>query len=287
MEAAGGDQTAGSDGRVRVRRALISVSDKTGVADFARGLSELGVELVSTGGTATALREAGLEVRDVADLTGSPEILDGRVKTLHPRLHAALLARPRRPRASGDARGGGDRADRPRVREPLPVRANGRRRGRERGGGGREHRHRRPDDDQGGGQEPPLMSRSWSSRRATTPCSPSSRSRAGEVSAETRHWLANEAFAFTARYDAAISRWFGARYEAYPEHWVDGAREVPRPLLRREPAPEGRALRRDAGRVRTCSRGWRSCTAGRSRSTTCSTSTAARRLLDEFDEPAA
>src|SRR5919197_2831514 len=77
---------------IRVRRALVSVSDKTGVAEFARGLARLGVEIVSTGGTAAALREADVEVRDVAELTGSPEILDGRVKTLHPRLHAALLA---------------------------------------------------------------------------------------------------------------------------------------------------------------------------------------------------
>src|SRR5215211_263044 len=77
---------------VRVRRALISVSDKTGVADFAAGLAKLGIEIVSTGGTAESLRDAGVEVRSVEELTGSPEILDGRVKTLHPRLHAALLA---------------------------------------------------------------------------------------------------------------------------------------------------------------------------------------------------
>ena len=78
------------NGQVRVRRALISVSDKTGVADFAKGLAALGVEILSTGGTATALREAGLEVTDVSEFTGQEEILDGRVKTLHPRLHAAL-----------------------------------------------------------------------------------------------------------------------------------------------------------------------------------------------------
>src|SRR3954454_13066300 len=77
---------------VKVRRALISVSDKTGIVDFARGLARLGVEIVSTGGTAASLRDAGIEVRDVSDLTGSPEILNGRVKTLHPRLHAGLLA---------------------------------------------------------------------------------------------------------------------------------------------------------------------------------------------------
>ena len=78
---------------LRVRRALISVSEKTGVVDFARGLTELGVQILSTGGTAAAIREAGIEVTDVAEFTGSPELLDGRVKTLHPRLHAALLAR--------------------------------------------------------------------------------------------------------------------------------------------------------------------------------------------------
>src|ERR1700710_2638995 len=82
-----------SDGAVRVHRALISVSDKTGVGDFAKGLAGLGVEILSTGGTAAALREAGLEVTDVAEFTGQEEILGGRVKTLHPRLHAALLAR--------------------------------------------------------------------------------------------------------------------------------------------------------------------------------------------------
>ena len=78
---------------IRVRCALISVSDKTGIVDFARGLRELGVQILSTGGTAAAIRDAGLEVTDVAEFIGSPEILDGRVKTLHPRLHAALLAR--------------------------------------------------------------------------------------------------------------------------------------------------------------------------------------------------
>ena len=74
-----------------IRRALLSVTDKTGLVEFARVLERHGVELVSTGGTATALREAGLLVRDVAELTGFPEMLDGRVKTLHPRVHGGLL----------------------------------------------------------------------------------------------------------------------------------------------------------------------------------------------------
>src|SRR4051794_25024045 len=79
-------------GATKVRRALLSVSDKRGIVDFARGLAGLGVELVSTGGTAKALVEAGLEVRSIDDFTGFPEIMDGRVKTLHPRLYAGLLA---------------------------------------------------------------------------------------------------------------------------------------------------------------------------------------------------
>ncbi|MEX1187481.1 MAG: bifunctional phosphoribosylaminoimidazolecarboxamide formyltransferase/IMP cyclohydrolase [Gemmatimonadaceae bacterium] len=74
-------------------RALLSVSDKSGLLEFAGGLSELGWELISTGGTSKALRAAGLTVRDVADVTGFPEMLDGRVKTLHPAVHGGLLAR--------------------------------------------------------------------------------------------------------------------------------------------------------------------------------------------------
>src|SRR5882762_3806896 len=75
----------------KIRRALISVSDKTGIVDFARELKTFGVEIISTGGTAKALREAGIEVRDVADVTGFPEMMDGRVKTLHPKIHGGLL----------------------------------------------------------------------------------------------------------------------------------------------------------------------------------------------------
>src|SRR5438128_12254445 len=75
-----------------IRRALLSVSDKTGLVELARGLKAHGVELISTGGTRKALAEAGLPVRDIAEVTGFPEILDGRVKTLHPRIHAGILA---------------------------------------------------------------------------------------------------------------------------------------------------------------------------------------------------
>jgi phosphoribosylaminoimidazolecarboxamide formyltransferase / IMP cyclohydrolase len=75
-----------------IRRALISVSDKTGIVDFARELTSFNVEIISTGGTAKTLRDAGISVRDISDVTGFPEMMDGRVKTLHPRVHGGLLA---------------------------------------------------------------------------------------------------------------------------------------------------------------------------------------------------
>jgi phosphoribosylaminoimidazolecarboxamide formyltransferase/IMP cyclohydrolase len=77
---------------VRIKRALLSVSDKSGLVELGQALAERGVELISTGGTARALREAGLDVLDVADVTGFPEMMDGRVKTLHPKVHGGLLA---------------------------------------------------------------------------------------------------------------------------------------------------------------------------------------------------
>src|SRR3954454_13780710 len=79
-------------GEVPVRRALLTISDKRGLIEFARGLLELGVEIVSTGGTARELEGAGLSVRAIDDYTGFPEILDGRVKTLNPKIYAGLLA---------------------------------------------------------------------------------------------------------------------------------------------------------------------------------------------------
>jgi phosphoribosylaminoimidazolecarboxamide formyltransferase/IMP cyclohydrolase len=75
----------------KIERAIISVTDKSGVIDFARSLSKFGVQILSTGGTAKALREGGLSVTDISQYTGFPEMLDGRVKTLHPRVHGGLL----------------------------------------------------------------------------------------------------------------------------------------------------------------------------------------------------
>ena len=209
-------ETAG-DGAIRVRRALISVSDKTGVADFARSLANLGVELLSTGGTATALREAGLEVTDVSEFTGQEEILDGRVKTLHPRLHAALLARRDDPdhRATLEREG----------IEPIDlVCVNLYPFERTVAGHDVAPEVAIENIDIGG----PTMIRAAAKNHAAVAVivKPESydavcaelEETGGEVSGSTRHWLANEAFAQTARYDAAISRWFSTEYEDFPEH---------------------------------------------------------------------
>lgn len=207
------------DGPVRVRRALISVSDKTGVADFAKGLAALGVEILSTGGTASALREAGLEVTDVAELTGQEEILGGRVKTLHPRLHAALLARRDDPEHMAKLESEGIEPidlvcvnlypfeDTVAAHDVAPEVAV-------------------ENIDIGG----PTMIRAAAKNHdgVAVVVKPESydalcaelEESGGEVSASTRHWLANEAFAQTARYDAAISRWFATEYEDFPEHLV-------------------------------------------------------------------
>ena len=206
-----------SDGAIRVRRALISVSDKTGVADFARTLAGLGVELLSTGGTAGALREAGLEVTDVSEFTGQEEILDGRVKTLHPRLHAALLARRDDPdhMATLEAEG----------IEPIDlVCVNLYPFEQTVAGHEVDERVAVENIDIGG----PTMIRAAAKNHEGVAvivkpesydavCAELEES-GGEVSATTRHWLANEAFAQTARYDAAISRWFSTSYEDFPEH---------------------------------------------------------------------
>jgi phosphoribosylaminoimidazolecarboxamide formyltransferase/IMP cyclohydrolase len=205
------------DGQIRVRRALVSVSDKTGVADFARSLAALGVEILSTGGTASALREAGVEVTDVSEFTGQEEILGGRVKTLHPRLHAALLARRDDPEHLATLeREGTPPIDLVCVNlYPFEQTVAG---------------HEVDPEvaieniDIGG----PTMIRAAAKNHSGVAvvvkpesydavCAELEES-GGEVSATTRHWLANEAFAQTARYDAAISRWFSAEYEDFPEH---------------------------------------------------------------------
>ena len=137
----------------RITRALLSVSDKAGLIDFAAALAGYNVELVSTGGTAKALDDAGLEVTDVAELTGFPEMMDGRVKTLHPKVHGGLLAIRGNKEHAAAMEEHHIRADRSAGGQSLPVRGNRRQRRRVRRLH-REHRHRRAGDDPRRRQEP-------------------------------------------------------------------------------------------------------------------------------------
>ena len=130
-----------------IRRALLSVSDKTGLVDLARGLAGFGVELISTGGTRKALAEAGLPVRDIAEVTGFPEMLDGRVKTLHPRVHGGILAVRDNPEHVGDRRSSTASSRSTWWSCNLyPFEATVARAGQHARGDHREHRHRRPVD---------------------------------------------------------------------------------------------------------------------------------------------
>jgi len=202
-------------GEVRVRRALLSVSDKTGLVEFARGLVELGVELVSTGGTGGALREAGLAVRGIEDLTGFPEIMDGRVKTLHPLLHAGLLARrddPGHMRAAEEQ--GVEFVDLVCVNLYPFERVAARR--------GVSDAEVLEAIDVGG----PTMLRAAAKNFAFTAVvvAPASydailqelRDADGRLSLGTRESLAAEAFAYTARFDFAVARWFAEKQDDFP-----------------------------------------------------------------------
>ncbi len=147
-----------------IRRALISVSDKTGLVDLGRFLDDQGVEILSTGGSAKALQEAGVPVVQVSDHTGFPEIMDGRVKTLQPAIHGGLLGHSRQSRARARHGGAWHRPDRPAGGQSLSVRGDG--------GQGRvvrhvhrEHRYRRTGVDPGGIQEPCLRDGGGGCRR--------------------------------------------------------------------------------------------------------------------------
>jgi phosphoribosylaminoimidazolecarboxamide formyltransferase/IMP cyclohydrolase len=197
-------------GAVRVRRALLSVSDKRGIADFARGLAELGVEIVSTGGTATELRDAGLEVRAIDDFTGFPEIMDGRVKTLHPKLYAGLLAVRDNPDHLRQAAEQGVEFVELVCVNLYPFERTAAR-------AGVSDAEVIENIDIGG----PTMIRAAAKNHAYTAVvvRPESydavleelRSSDGRLSMGTRASLAAEAFACTARYDTAIARWFAER----------------------------------------------------------------------------
>jgi phosphoribosylaminoimidazolecarboxamide formyltransferase/IMP cyclohydrolase len=212
-------------GEVRVRRALLTVSDKRGLVDFGRGLLELGVEVVSTGGTARELGREGVETRPVEDYTGFPEILDGRVKTLNPRIYAGLLAVRSNPDHVETLNDHGI--------EPIDLvcvnlypfeRVSSAR--------GVSEGEVIENIDIGG----PTLIRAAAKNHSyvAVVTSPESydavleelRASDGRLSERTRESLAMEAFAYTARYDAAISRWFAEREEEFPGRYAQTFEKV-------------------------------------------------------------
>jgi phosphoribosylaminoimidazolecarboxamide formyltransferase/IMP cyclohydrolase len=230
-----------------VRRALLAVYDKSGIVDLARGLTELGVALVSSGGTAATLREAGLAVTPVEEVTGSPEMLDGRVKTLHPRIHAGLLADRRKPEHVAQlaeqgiepfdlvvvnlypfrdtvASGAGvdDVIEKIDIGGPAMVRAAA-----------------KNFESVGVIVDPSAYAELLSELRGS-----------GGLSRETRERLAAAAFAHTAAYDAAVAGWFAERAapEALPS-FVGLALEKVEDLRYGENPHQRGALYRDAARL--------------------------------------
>jgi phosphoribosylaminoimidazolecarboxamide formyltransferase / IMP cyclohydrolase len=189
----------------KISRALISVSDKAGVVEFARRLSGVGLEILSTGGTARALGEAGVPVREVSDFTGMPEILDGRVKTLHPRVHGGILGRPTPKHRAEMQKAGLDPIDLV-VVNLYPFRETVAR--------GAPFDEVIENIDIGG----PAMIRSAAKNheRVAVIVDPADYAPAlaeidadGEISAATRFRLARKAFAHTAAYDGAIASHLG------------------------------------------------------------------------------
>jgi phosphoribosylaminoimidazolecarboxamide formyltransferase/IMP cyclohydrolase len=220
-----GAQALTEPAAVRVSRALLSVSDKRGIVEFARGLADLGIEIVSTGGTARTLAEAGIPTRSIEDFTGFPEIMDGRVKTLHPKLYAGLLAvRDNPEHLEAVEEQGVELVDLVCV-NLYPFERTAARRG--------------VDDaevieniDIGG----PTMIRAAAKNHAyaAVVVSPESydavlaelRDADRHLSPQTRESLAAEAFAYTARYDTAIARWFAERREDFPPLYVRAYEKV-------------------------------------------------------------
>ncbi|NBC21191.1 MAG: bifunctional phosphoribosylaminoimidazolecarboxamide formyltransferase/IMP cyclohydrolase [Alphaproteobacteria bacterium] len=206
-----------TDASLRVRRALISVSDKTGLVERARRLAARGIEIISTGGSARVLTEAGLDVRDVSDLTGFPEMMDGRVKTLHPAVHGGLLFRRDLETHVADAGGQGI--------EPIdlvyinlyPFEAAI--------AGGADFETAIENIDIGG---PAMLRAAAKNAGFVAVCTDGADLDAalgdleatGGVSAGLRRRLAAKTFARTAAYDSAISAWYARELELDAPEWA-------------------------------------------------------------------
>ena len=267
-----------------IRRALISVSDKTGLDVFARGLADLGVELVASGGTTASLKEHGLGVAEVSDVTASPELLGGRVKTLHPRIHAGILARRDHDEDVEElAEHEIEPFDLVCVNlypfQQVMYSAEG------------AHRADQALEmiDIGG----PAMLRGAAKNflHVAPVCSPDQYGfvldelrHKGALSEDTRRALATEAFAYTARYEAAIASWFAER-ETFPDTLIVSLEKVmdlaygENPHQRAACYAESGVRRHVLSRVRQIG--------GRALSfNNLNDLSAARRLLEEFAVPA-
>ncbi|MBV6658723.1 MAG: bifunctional phosphoribosylaminoimidazolecarboxamide formyltransferase/IMP cyclohydrolase [Devosiaceae bacterium] len=217
--------TSPSDLRT-VRTALLSVSDKTGLVPFAQSLAALGVTLISTGGTARALQEAGLEVTDIAAVTGFPEMMDGRVKTLHPKVHGGLLAVRSNPEHEAAAQTHGIGMIDLVVVNLYPFE--------ETVEAGKDWQTTIENIDIGG----PAMIRSAAKNHAdvlvcTDPAdygqiTAEISANAGATSLATRQALAGKAYARTASYDAAVARWFAQTSDTHlpPKLTLGGTRAL-------------------------------------------------------------
>ena len=216
---------ASASEEVQVQRALLSVSDKTGIVEFARGLTELGIEVISTGGTARELIENGIRVRSISDLTGFPEIMDGRVKTLHPKLYAGLLAvRDNDEHLRAAQEHAVEFVDLVCV-NLYPFERTAAQRG-------AVDEEIIENIDIGG----PTMIRAAAKNNAyaVPVVDPSAydailaelRESDCRLSPTTRESLAAEAFAYTARYDTAIARWFQEKREDFPPLFVRAFEKV-------------------------------------------------------------
>ncbi len=201
-----------------IERALISVSDKTGIVELAKALRDKGIELVSTGGTATLLKEAGLEVQDVADLTGFPEMMDGRIKTLHPNVHGGLLAmRDNEAHSQAQETHGIKNIDLLIV-NLYPFEETIR--------GGADYETAIENIDIGG----PAMIRAAAKNHDGvtvivdaedyTPLLDQLAANDGKVDLDFRKAMAAKAYSRTANYDAAISNWFAGELEIETPKWV-------------------------------------------------------------------
>lgn len=263
---------------MKIKRALISVSDKAGVEELARGLSELGVSIIASGGTARLLNRSGLKVSGVSEITGAAEMLDGRVKTLHPRIHAAILADRRNPQHLQQLKNENitpidlvvcnlypfsEAIADPEVTEQSAI----------------------EQIDIGG----PAMVRAAAKnfRSVAVVVNPGRyeeileemRNRSGAISDETRSLLATEAFEHTAAYDSVIARWMGAEQKG-------SAEKLMLILDRHLELRYGENPHQEAGFYAEGDPGWRQLGGKEMSYTNVLDFDAAWRLAGEFEEPA-